>query len=151
MTLREALTSALAGPLVNARATIGGRRALRADAGQEQDRLRQQPAGLADRARMGRADDRADARKASLTDEVLADSCTRRATCCQSGRPSESTRSWTSAPPAFEVLTRQKMPAPLRRQAARNGSSESRPRYGFTVSASATGGRSPRGSRYAEA
>ena len=38
-------------------------------------------------------------------------SATSRATWCQSGRPSESARSWTSAPPAFEVLTRQKMPA----------------------------------------
>ncbi len=34
------------------------------------------------------------------------------ATCCQSGRPSESVRSWTSVLPAFEVLTRQKMPPP---------------------------------------
>ena len=33
----------------------------------------------------------------------------------------------------------QKIPAPSRLHAARNGSSESRPRYGFTVSASASG------------
>ena len=92
---------------------VGGRRALRADPGEEQDRLRQQPPRLADRARMGRADDGADAREAALADELFAPArATSRATCCQSGRPSESVRSWTSAPPAFEVLTTQKIPAP---------------------------------------
>ena len=34
------------------------------------------------------------------------------ATWCQTGCPSVSVRSWTSAPPAFELLTRQKMPPP---------------------------------------
>ena len=71
MTLREALTSALAGPLVKARARSAGRRALRADARQEQDRLRQQPPRLADRPRVRRADDRADAREPALADELL--------------------------------------------------------------------------------
>ncbi len=56
---------------------------------------------------------------------------TSNATWCQSGRPSESVRSWTSTLPAFEVLTRQKIPPPPRRQAATNGSSESWPRYVF--------------------
>ena len=101
---------------------VGRRRALRADAGQEQDRLRQQPPRLADRARVGRADDGADAREPALADEVLAPArATSSATWCQSGRPSESARSWMSALPAFEVLTRQKSPPPARRQAARNG------------------------------
>ena len=45
--------------------------------------------------------------------------------------------------PEFDVLTRQKMPAPSRRHASRNGSTESPPRYGFTVTASASGGRRP--------
>ena len=42
------------------------------------------------------------------------------------------------SPPAFEVLTTQKMPAPSRRAAARYGSTDSRPSHGLTVSASAT-------------
>ena len=37
----------------------------------------------------------------------------------------------------------QKRPAPVRRDAARNGSIESRPRYGLSVTASASGGSSP--------
>ena len=49
------------------------------------------------------------------------------ATCCQSRRPSASSTSCTSALPAFDVLTRQNKPAPSRRQASRNGASESRP------------------------
>ena len=72
MTERDAATSALAGPLVNAGATSRRAGALRADARQEQDGPREQPPGLADRARMRRADDRADARQAALADEVLA-------------------------------------------------------------------------------
>ena len=48
--------------------------------------------------------------------------------------------SWMSPAPAFDVRTSRKMPAPCRRQAARNGSIESRPRNGLTVSASASGG-----------
>ena len=72
MTERETLTSALAGPLVNARATSAGRRALRADARQEQDGLRHQPPRLADGARVRGADDGADAREPVLADELLA-------------------------------------------------------------------------------
>ena len=41
-----------------------------------------------------------------------------------------------SALPAFVVLTTQKSPVPARRHAATNGSTESLPRYGLTVSAS---------------
>ena len=51
---------------------VGRRRALRADARQQQDRLRHQPARLAHRARVRRADDGADAREAALADELLA-------------------------------------------------------------------------------
>ena len=40
---------------------------------------------------------------------------------------------------AFEVFTSTNNPAPLRRAAARNGSIDSRPRYGLTVRASARG------------
>src|SRR5581483_12522559 len=47
-------------------------RALRADAGQEQDGLREEPPGLADAARMGGADDGADAREPAVAEEVLA-------------------------------------------------------------------------------
>src|SRR2546423_682614 len=54
-------------------------------------------------------------------------SATSDATWCQSGRPSVSCKSWTS-PPAFDVLTRTKIPVPLRRAAAMNGSTDSRPR-----------------------
>ncbi len=53
--------------------------------------------------------------------------------------PSESIASWTSAAPAFDVRTRKKTPAPWRRHAARNGSTESSPRYGLAVIASASG------------
>src|SRR5437868_10113572 len=73
------------------------------------------------------------------------------ATCCQRSVPSERRTSCTSAPPAFDVFTRQKSPAPSRRHAARNGSSASRPRYGLTVTASASAGSSPRGSTNAAA
>ena len=69
-TERDALTSALAGPLVKARARSPGLAALRADARQQQDRLRHQLARLADRPRMRRPDDGADRREAVLADEV---------------------------------------------------------------------------------
>ena len=114
MTERDAATSALAGPLVNARATSAGPAPCAPMPGSRQDGPREQPPGLADRARMRRADDRAHAGQAALADELLAplrDEA--RATCCQSGFPSESARSWMSATPSFEVLTRQKMPAPF--------------------------------------
>jgi len=48
----------------------------------------------------------------------------------------------------YDVFTIAKMPAPLRRPAARYGSTDSRPSQGFTVSASARGGEP---SRYASA
>src|SRR5439155_21648789 len=51
---------------------VGRRRPLRADAGQQKDRLRHQLPRFADRARVGGADDRADARQPALADEVLA-------------------------------------------------------------------------------
>ena len=72
MTEREAVTSALAGPLVKARARSAGFPPCAPTPGQEQDRLRHQLARLADRARMGRADDGADRREAALADQVLA-------------------------------------------------------------------------------
>ena len=72
MTERDALTSALAGPLVNARARSAGVAPWAPTPGQQQDRLRHQLARLADRARMGRADDGADRREPVLADEVLA-------------------------------------------------------------------------------
>ena len=64
---REALTRALDGPLVKARATSAGC-ALGADTGQEDDRARHRAAGVTDDARHGRADDRADAREAARAD-----------------------------------------------------------------------------------
>ena len=132
-------TSALAGPLVNARSRSAGLRTLGADTGKQQDRLRHQLPRLADRPRMGRADDRADRREPALADEVGAPVGHERGdVAATTGRPSESVMSWTS-PPAFEVLTMQKMPLPLRRAAARYGSIDSRPSQGFTVSASASG------------
>ena len=72
MTEREAVTSALAGPAREGARDVGRRRALRADARQQQHRLRQEPPRLADRARDGRADDGADAREAALADEIRA-------------------------------------------------------------------------------
>ena len=118
MTEREALTSALAGPLVNARARSAGRRALRADA------------------RAGAAPSAASACRASPTargcvapttaptaerpcspTRSAPHSATSSATWCHIGRPSESVTSCTS-PPAFEVLTTQKMPGAV---AARGG------------------------------
>ena len=54
-----------------------------------------------------------------------------------------------SAAPAFDVRTRKNTPPPCRRQAARKGSTESCPRYGLTVTASASGGPPSRGSRNA--
>ena len=53
--------------------------------------------------------------------------------------------------PAFEVRTSRNTPAPSRRHAARNGSTESRPRYGLTVRASASGAAPNAGSRNAVA
>ena len=58
-------------------------------------------------------------------------SATCEATCCQSVRPSERTRSWISPPPGSRSDDAED-PAAVRRQAARYGSTESRPRYGFT-------------------
>ena len=111
MTEREALTSALAGPLVNARARSAGVAPCAPTPGQEQDRLRHQLARLADRARVRRADDGADRREAVLADEVVAPVGDERRDVLPDGRPSESVMSWTS-PPAFDVLTMQKIPAP---------------------------------------
>ena len=65
------VTSALDGPLVNARATSAGVAPCAPTPGQQQHRLRHRAPCLADRPRIGRADDRADAREAALADEVL--------------------------------------------------------------------------------
>ena len=73
ITERDAATSALAGPLVNARAMSAATRTLRTDAGQEQDRLRQELPRLGDRARIRGTDDRADAREAAVADQILAE------------------------------------------------------------------------------
>jgi len=72
VTLREAATSALAGPARERASDVARRSALCPDARQKQDRARQQAPGLADRARMRRADNGADARQPVLADEVLA-------------------------------------------------------------------------------
>ena len=140
MTERDAETSALAGPARERRARR--RRASPPCApmpGSRSTALRQQPPRLGDLLRERRADDRADRRQAALADEVLAPLAHELRDVLPERRPSASSTSCTSAPPGFEVLTRQKMPAPSRRQASRNGSSESRPRYGLTVTASASG------------
>ena len=116
------------------------RRPLGSDAGQEQDRLRQQLARLsrspADtwprrprRRSTGRSRRRAPRRARARAARPAARAAGRR----------RASRSWTSALPAFEVFTSQKIPPPPRRQAATKGSSESRPRYVLTVSASASG------------
>ena len=73
MTLREALTSALAGPLVKARARSAGVAPCAPTPGSSRIALRQQPPRLADRARVGRPDHRADARQPALADELLAE------------------------------------------------------------------------------
>jgi len=58
----------------------------------------------------------------------------------------------TVAPlPGFEVLRRQKIPAPCSRHARRNGLTESLPMYALTVITSASGGSPPRGSTNAAA
>ena len=72
MTERDAVTSALAGPLVNARATSAGVAPCAPTPGRSRTELRQQPPRLADRARVGGADDGADAREPALADEVRA-------------------------------------------------------------------------------
>src|SRR6476659_2414083 len=151
ITSRETFTSALAGPLVNARATAAGVARCAPTAGNSR---------IA-RGSNRRASPTARGCVAPMTAPTEESPCsptrsaphsaTSSATWCQTGRPSERTRSCTSAPPAFDVLTTQKMPAPSRRQAARNGSSESRPRYGFTVTASASAGLPFADSRYAVA
>ena len=139
MTEREALTSALDGPLVN-RATSAGV-ALCPDTREQDDRARHLAPRLADDPRHGRADDRADAREPARPDEVrsplvdeLGDVTPHRPPVREHGvlqlgcagvrRPHE-----------------EEEPAPSRRHAARKGSTESRPRYGLTVSASASAGR----------
>ena len=119
---------------------IGGLRALRTDAGEQDDRPRHRAPRVTDRTGNRCADDRADAREAARADEIRPQVSTSSATCLQTGRPSERVASCSSAAPAFEVRTRRNSPAPSRRHAARNGSIESRPRYGLTVSASASGG-----------
>src|SRR5947208_2746087 len=148
MTLREAATSALAGPLVKARATSPGDAPCAPTPGRSR----------IERGSSFRASPTARECVAPTTAPTLESPCspirssphsaTKRATCCHSRPPSLSLTSWTSPPPSFEVLTRQNTPPPCRRQAPKKGSSESRPRYGFTVTASATGF-SP--SRYAAA
>ena len=149
---REAETSALGGAARERRSEIGGLPSLRADAGKQQDGLREQAPRLLDLARERRADDGADGREAALAEEILAPLAARAGNVLPQQRPvGEPQTSCTSAPPAFDVFTRQKSPAPSRRHAARNGSSASRPRYGLTVTASASGGASPRGSTNAAA
>src|SRR5437764_3288303 len=148
MTLREAATSALAGPVVKARATSPGDAPCAPTPGRSR----------IERGSSFRASPTARECVAPTTAPTLESPCspirssphsaTKRATCCHSRPPSLSLTSWTSPPPSFEVLTRQNTPPPCRRQAPKKGSSESRPRYGFTVTASATGF-SP--SRYAAA
>ncbi len=73
MTDRDTVTSALAGPLVNARATSAGVAPCAPTPGKQEDRLRQELPRLADRARVRRADDGADAREAALADDVVAE------------------------------------------------------------------------------
>ena len=67
------MTSALAGPLVNARATSAGVAPCAPIPGSRRMDLRQQLSGLAHGARIRRADDGADAREAALADDVLAE------------------------------------------------------------------------------
>src|SRR6266545_1845410 len=124
MTLRATFTSALAGPLVNARATSAGVAPCAPTAG-----------GCV-------APITAPTEESPCSPTRSAPhSATSSATWCHTCRPSERTRSCTSALPEFEVLITQNRPAPSRRQAARKGSIESRPRYGLTVTASASGSR----------
>ena len=133
------LTSALAGPLVNARAMSAGVAPCAPTPGQEQDRLRQQPA--APRRRRGGGSRR---RRRRRTRDRTRRRAPRRARArarrpgARAGGRRRASDPGRRTQPAFEVLTRQKIPPPPRRQAATNGSSESRPRYGLTVSASAS-------------
>src|SRR6266566_3499493 len=151
MTSRETFTSALAGPLVKARATSAGVAPWAPTPGSNRiargRSLRASPTARGCVAPMTAPTDD----KPCSPTRSAPHSATSSATWCQTCRPSERTRSCTSAPPALDVLTTQKMPAPSRRHAARNGSSESRPRYGFTVTASASGGLPFDDSRYAAA
>ena len=66
-----------------------------------------------------------------------------RATCSHTREPSASSSSWMSAPPGLDVRTSTNARPPEALQASANGSSESAPRYGLTVSASASGGDAP--------
>src|SRR5438552_703640 len=137
MTLREAATSALAGPLVNARATSAGDAPCAPTPGSRR----------IERGRSRRASPTARGCVAPITAPTAESPCsptrsaphsaTSSATWCHTARPSDSTRSCTSAPPAFDVLITQKSPAPSRRHAARNGSTESARRSAKCVVATA--------------
>ena len=145
-TLREAVTSADA-RAGEGRAEIVDGAALRADAGQQQDRTRHQLAQAGEEARLGRADDGARAAQLAGPGEPVGESRRpwRAIRSCR-GTPSAS-RSSRSAAPAFEVRTRTKTPAPAAAARSTNGSSESAPSSGFTVAASAPRprDRAPRG------
>ena len=94
---------------------VGRRGALRADAREQQDRLRQQLARLADRARVRRADDGADRDRPRSPTRSSPHSSTSTRDVLPQRPPVGERRGPGRRPPAFDVLTRQKMPAPSRR------------------------------------
>ena len=151
MSERDTLTSALAGPLVNARATSAGVAPWAPIPGSS--------SGACGSSRLASPTSRGwvapttapTLERPQSPTSSSPQEATSSATWCQSGRPSESFRSWTS-PAGVRGLEHAEDPrACPARAPVRNGSSDSRPRYVWTVMASPTGPSPFRGSRYAVA
>ena len=116
MTDRDAATSALASPLVKARATSAGVAPCAPTPGSRRidcgiSRLAS-PTAADGSPRRPRRRSRARARRRAPRPTPH-----ERRHLRHKGRPSERIRSWTSAPPALDVFTRQKIPALVRRHA----------------------------------
>ena len=113
MTEREAATSALAGPLVNADATSSGPPPCAPTPGRSSTACgSSRRASATSRGKVAPTTAPTAESPRSPTSSSP-HSRTRPATCCHRRVPSESVTSCTSAPPAFDVLTRQKIPAPV--------------------------------------
>ena len=82
---------------------------------------------------IGRADDGADAREAALADDVLPELGDELRDVLPDLVAVRQHQVLNIGAPGFDVFTRQKSPPPNRRHEAANGSSESRPRYVYTV------------------
>ena len=116
MTERETVTSALAGPLVNALATSAGVAPCAPIPGSRRtDCGISFLASLTARGYVAPTTAPTLERPHSPTTSWPS-SATSLATCCQTWFPSDRVRSWTSVPPGFDVFTRQKTPpgAPAR-------------------------------------